>query len=48
MRPVMSADASVELIPDGATLTVGGFIGVGAPQQILRALAAYLYLIPFP
>ena len=32
MRPVMSADASVD------TLTVGGFIGVGAPHQILGPL----------
>jgi acetate CoA/acetoacetate CoA-transferase alpha subunit len=30
----------VELIPDGANLMMGGFMGVGAPQRVVDELDA--------
>jgi len=37
MKPV-SAGAAVALIPDGATIMVGGFMGVGTPERLLDEL----------
>ena len=37
--PVMTAEDAAELIPDGATLGLGGFTDPGIPQAVTRALA---------
>jgi acetate CoA/acetoacetate CoA-transferase alpha subunit len=34
MKTISVADA-VALIPDGATLMIGGFMGVGTPERIV-------------
>ncbi len=38
---VASADAAVADIPDGATIMVGGFVGVGAAWDLIHALARH-------
>jgi acetate CoA/acetoacetate CoA-transferase alpha subunit len=40
MRQAISAAAAAELIPDGATLLIGGFMGVGSPLRLIDALVA--------
>ena len=37
MKPAEAADIA-ELIPDGATLMIGGFIGAGTPQRLIDEL----------
>src|SRR6201994_3551190 len=37
MKPV-SAEEAVAMIPDGATIMVGGFMGVGTPERLLDEL----------
>src|SRR6478609_9387141 len=37
MKTVSCADA-VNLIPDGATLMIGGFMGVGTPERLIDEL----------
>ena len=37
MKEGVSA-AAAELIPDGATVLIGGFMGVGAPARLIDAL----------
>src|ERR1700753_1330310 len=37
MKPVSAEDA-VAMIPDGATIMVGGFMGVGTPERLLDEL----------
>jgi acetate CoA/acetoacetate CoA-transferase alpha subunit len=37
MRPI-SAEQAIALIPDGATIMVGGFMGVGTPERLLDEL----------
>lgn len=39
VKPILTPEAAAALIPDGASVLVGGFMGVGAPQRVLRALA---------
>jgi len=38
MRTALSPAAAADLIPDGATVMVGGFMGVGSPHRIIAAL----------
>jgi acetate CoA/acetoacetate CoA-transferase alpha subunit len=38
MRTALSPAAAADLIPDGATVMVGGFMGVGSPHRIITAL----------
>lgn len=40
MREAISAAAAAELIPDGAVLLIGGFMGVGSPLRMIDALVA--------
>lgn len=40
MKRAMSAAAAAELIPDGAVVLIGGFMGVGSPHRLLDALVA--------
>ena len=40
MRQAISAAAAAELIPDGATLLIGGFMGGGSPRRLIDALVA--------
>src|SRR3954468_21462674 len=37
MKPVSAAEA-ISLIPDGASLMIGGFMGVGTPERLLDEL----------
>lgn len=39
MPKFTSIDEVVKLIPDGATIMVGGFVGCGSPDNLLKALA---------
>jgi acetate CoA/acetoacetate CoA-transferase alpha subunit len=38
MRRAISADDAALLVPDGASLMFGGFMGVGTPERIIDAL----------
>lgn len=40
MATFLSPDQAAALIPDGASVMVGGFLGCGSPQRLLDALAA--------
>jgi acetate CoA/acetoacetate CoA-transferase alpha subunit len=40
VRTALSPAAAVELIPDGAVVMIGGFMGVGSPHRVLAALAS--------
>ena len=40
MRAALSPTAAAELVPDGATVMIGGFMGVGSPHRIIAALVA--------
>ena len=37
MRTI-SVQAAVELIPDGASVMIGGFMGVGTPERLVDEL----------
>lgn len=39
MSKVISYEKAVELIPDGTTIMVGGFMGCGNPHQLIDALS---------
>ena len=38
MKVAITADAAAALIPDGAKLLIGGFMGVGSPHRLIDAL----------
>ena len=40
MRLAISVDDAATLIPDGASVMFGGFMGVGTPERIMDALVA--------
>ncbi|MEM1431028.1 MAG: 3-oxoacid CoA-transferase subunit A [Pseudomonadota bacterium] len=40
MKRAIKAAAAAEMIPDGATLLIGGFMGVGSPHRMIDALVA--------
>ena len=40
MHLAISLHDAVDLIPDGASVMLSGFMGVGVPDGIVRALAA--------
>jgi acetate CoA/acetoacetate CoA-transferase alpha subunit len=40
MRTSISAAAAAALIPDGSSVMIGGFMGVGSPHRIIAALVA--------
>jgi acetate CoA/acetoacetate CoA-transferase alpha subunit len=40
MRKAIRADEAAEIIPDGAVLLIGGFMGVGTPERMIDALVA--------
>src|SRR5215218_9667846 len=40
MRAAVAPAAAAELDPDGATVMIGGFMGVGSPHRIIAALVA--------
>src|SRR5215218_7907974 len=40
MRAALSPAAAAELVSDGATVMIGGFMGVGSPRRIIAALVA--------
>jgi len=40
MKVALKVEAAAALVPDGATVLIGGFMGVGSPHRIIEALAA--------
>jgi acetate CoA/acetoacetate CoA-transferase alpha subunit len=40
MRSAITPAAAAELVPDGASVMVGGFMGVGSPHRVINALVA--------
>lgn len=40
MKGALKPEAAAELIPDGASLMIGGFMGVGSPHRMIDALVA--------
>lgn len=40
MREAISPEAAAALVPDGASVMIGGFMGVGSPHRVIAALAA--------
>jgi acetate CoA/acetoacetate CoA-transferase alpha subunit len=40
MREAISPEAAAALIPDGASVMFGGFMGVGTPERLIEALIA--------
>ena len=38
MKQAMQPDEAAALIPDGAVLLIGGFMGVGSPHRLINAL----------
>src|SRR3954447_25106028 len=40
MRAVLSPATAAALVPDGATVMMGGFMGVGSPHRVINALVA--------
>ena len=40
MRTATTAEETARLVPDGASVMVGGFLGVGTPERLIDALVA--------
>ena len=40
MKGALTAAAAAEMIPDGASLMIGGFMAVGTPERLIDALVA--------
>jgi acetate CoA/acetoacetate CoA-transferase alpha subunit len=40
MKKAISVEAAIELIPNGASLMIGGFMGIGSPHRMIDALVA--------
>ena len=40
MKHSLTPDAAADLVPDGAVLLIGGFMGVGSPHRMIDALVA--------
>lgn len=40
MKGALSPQAAAELIPDGASVMIGGFMAVGSPERLIDALVA--------
>ncbi|WBU54197.1 CoA transferase subunit A [Paracoccus sp. SCSIO 75233] len=40
MKAAMNAHDAADMIPDGASLLIGGFMGVGSPHRMIDALVA--------
>lgn len=40
MKHSLKPDAAAEMVPDGAVLLIGGFMGVGSPHRMIDALVA--------
>lgn len=40
MKTSISVESAIELIPDGASLMIGGFMGIGSPHRMIDALVA--------
>lgn len=40
MREAIAPERAAELVPDGATVMIGGFMGVGSPHRVIAALVA--------
>jgi acetate CoA/acetoacetate CoA-transferase alpha subunit len=38
MKKVISVAGAIEMIPDGASLMIGGFMGVGSPHRLIEEL----------
>ena len=38
LKAAISPDKAAALIPDGASVLVGGFMGVGSPHRLIDAL----------
>lgn len=39
MHLAVTIDEAVEMIPDGSSIMLAGFMGVGTPDKLVRALA---------
>ncbi len=40
MKQAVKAEQAAEMIPDGAVLLIGGFMGVGSPHRLIDAIVA--------
>jgi acetate CoA/acetoacetate CoA-transferase alpha subunit len=40
LRTALSPAAAAEMVPDGAVVMIGGFMGVGSPHRVLAALVS--------
>src|SRR5271165_4946480 len=40
MKTAITLEAAVAMIPDGASLMIGGFFGVGTPQRLIQGLVS--------